>query len=97
MTNDPKDEGEKSSAAFSDTAVEYGRKLLEFGFINTSAAYEGTRKLAAVKSPQEYFQTLTDLTREHFERLSEQIDELSAIAPSPTQPDRNDTGTGFWD
>jgi hypothetical protein len=97
MADDPKDQVKNSSPGFSDTAVEYGRKVLEFGFINTVAAFEAARKLVAVKSPEEYFQTVTNLTREHFERLSEQIEELSEMAPSPAQSDRNNTGTGFWD
>ncbi|CAJ0882840.1 hypothetical protein AMST5_03374 [freshwater sediment metagenome] len=97
MADDAKDQVKNSSTGLSDAAVEYGRKVLEFGFINTVAAFEAARKLAAVKSPQEYFQTATDLTREHFERLSEQIEELSEMAPSPAQSDRNNTGTGFWD
>lgn len=97
MANDTNDQHKSPSAAHSDVAVEYGRRILEFGFINTTAAFEGARKLATSKSPQEYFQTLTDLTREHFERLSEQIEELSEMMPSQPQPDRNNTGTGFWD
>jgi hypothetical protein len=97
MADDPADQLKNSSTGLSDAAVEYARKVLEFGFINTIAAFEAARKLAAVKSPQEYFQTATDLTREHFERLSEQIEELSEMAPSPAQSDRNNTGTGFWD
>ncbi len=97
MADDPKDQSKNSSAALSDTAVEYGRKVLEIGFINTVAAFEAARKLAAVRSPQEYFQTVADLTREHFERLSEQIEELSEMAASPAQSDRNNAGTGFWD
>jgi hypothetical protein len=68
MADDPKDQVKNSSTGFSDAAVEYGRKVLEFGFINTLAAFEAARKLAAVKSPEEYFQTATDLTREHFEQ-----------------------------
>ncbi len=97
MEDDAKDQVKNSSTDLSDAAVEYGRKILEFGFINTVAAFEAARKLAVVKSSQEYFQTATDLTREHFERLSEQIEELSEMAPSPPQSDRNNTGTGFWD
>jgi hypothetical protein len=97
MADDPKDKFKNSSAAFSNTAVEYGRKVLEFGFINTVAVFEAARKLAAAKSPQEYFQTVTDLTREHFERLSEQIEELSEMTPSPVKSDSNNNGTGFSD
>ncbi len=97
MANDSIDKVNNSSAAFADSVVEYGRKILEFGFLNTLAAFDSTRKLATVKSPQEYFQTLTNITREHFERLSEQIEELSAMTPPGNQPDRNNTGTGFWD
>ncbi len=97
MANDPIDREKNTNAALSDVAVEYRRKVLEFGFMNTTAAFEDARRLATVKSPQEYFQILTDLTREHFERLSEQIEELSAMMPSQRQSDRNNTGTGFWD
>ena len=51
MADDPKDQVKNSSARFSDTAVEYGRKILEFGFINTVAAFEAARKLATAFGP----------------------------------------------
>lgn len=97
MANDTSDQNKNARTAFSNVAVEYGPKLLKFGFMNTTAAFEGARKLATAKSPQEYFQTPADLTREQFERLSEQIEELSAMTPFRTRPERNSTGTGFWD
>jgi hypothetical protein len=97
MPNDTSDQNKNTSTAFSEAAVEYGRRLSEFGFMNTTAAFEGAQRLVTVKSPQEYFQTLTDLTREQSERISEQIEELSAMMPFRTRPERNSTGTGFWD
>ena len=61
--------------------MDYNSKLVEFGSLNVNAALEGAVKLADAKSPPEFFQILTGLAREQFERLSEQIEELSALAP----------------
>ena len=78
MADEMNDTDNDTRITFSETSTEYGQKLVEFGFTNTAAAFDGARKLAGVKSPQEFFQVLTDLTREQFERLSEQIEELCA-------------------
>ena len=95
MADEKNDQGKDTTMAFLETAIDYGQKLVEFGFMNTAAAFDGARKLAGVKSPQEFFQALTDLTREQFERLSEQIEEL--CAPMTPRSNSEKTGTGFWD
>lgn len=76
--------------------IEYGRRLLELGFLNVSAAIEGTQRLAGTSSPQEFLQVVVDLTREHFERASEELQELSTLI-SPPKPENGNGGSGFWD
>jgi hypothetical protein len=96
MADEKNDQGKDTTMASLETAIDYGQKLVEFGFMNTAAASDGARKkLAGVKSPQEFFQALTDLTREQFERLSEQIEELCALMTPRSNSE--ETGTGFWD
>jgi hypothetical protein len=81
--------------ALSQITMEYGQKLVEFGFMNTAAAFDGTLKLLGAKSPEEFFEVLTDLTGEQFERLSEQVEELSNLVMPKLESEK--TGTGFWD
>jgi Phasin protein len=76
--------------------IEYGRRLLEFGFLNVSAALEGTRRLAGTRSPQEFFEVVVDLTREQFERTSEELQELSMLI-SPQKSENEKDGAEFWD
>lgn len=83
--------------AFSETAFECSSKIVEFGFMNATAAFDGARKLASVKSPQAFFEVLTDLTREQFERLSEQVGEISALMQSRSPSKSENTTPGFWE
>jgi hypothetical protein len=96
MPAEAKNQAQAMGAAFSEQTIEYSRKLWEFGFRNTSAAFDGTQRLAKTKSPQEFYEVLTNLTREHFERISEELEELNELA-SPTKSSNDNTGTGFWE
>jgi hypothetical protein len=97
MADDPNGRRKDAPAPSFGTAIRYGLKFVEFGCMNAVAAFEALHKLSSVKSPPEYIRTLTDLTREHFERTDEQFEELSAVIAPSTQPEGNSTGTGFWD
>jgi len=80
-----------------DLLKDYNSKLVELGSLNVNATLEGAAKLAGAKSPPEFFQTLTDLTREQFERLSEQIDELSALTRLTEGRGADKTDPTFWE
>jgi hypothetical protein len=97
MADDANGRRKDAVSAFLENATAYGRKPMEFGFVNASATFEALGKLWSAKTLQEYIQTLTDLTREHFERSTEQIEELFAPITPSSQPKGNDRGGGFWD
>jgi hypothetical protein len=96
MTN-AQDQGKLPNSGLLDLLMDYNSKLVEFGSLNVNAALEGAVKLADAKSPPEFFQILTGLTREQFERLSEQIEELSALAPLTEGRGADKTDSTFWE
>jgi phasin len=89
---------EKMSAAAVDTAEhmktmytttfkgiqDYSSKVLEFTHSNMSAAIEHAKKLAAAKTPAEYFELTNEYLQTHMETLSKQGQELAAIAQKMT-------------
>ena len=74
--------------------AEYNSKLLEMTSANMVAALDGSVKLSKAQSPSEFFQLLTDLGREQFERLTEQMQELASLT-SPTALDEEKAT--FWE
>jgi hypothetical protein len=74
--------------------AEYNSKLLEMASANMVAALDGSVKLSKAQSPSEFFQLLTDLGREQFERLTEQMQELASLT-SPTALDEEKAT--FWE
>lgn len=96
MTN-AQDQGKWPNGGSLDLLMDYNSKLVEFGSLNVNAALEGAVKLAGAKSTLEFFQIITDLTREQFERLSEQIEELSTLAPLTKGRGADKTDSTFWE
>jgi len=97
MALDRNDWSKNPGFALSETAFACSSKIVEFGFMNATAAFDGARKLASVESPQAFFEVLTDLTREQFERLSEQVGEISALMQSGSPLKNENTTPGFWE
>lgn len=97
MNPDSDNRSEDAGFAICRATLDYGSKLVEFSFMNVSAVFDGTRRLAGVKSPQEFYQLWVDLTREHFERISEQAEELAMFTQAKNEKDGNDARTVFWE
>jgi phasin len=89
---------EKMSAAASDATEQmknmytttfkgiqdYSTKVFEFAHLNMTAAIEHAKKLAAAKTPTEYFELTNAYMKTHMETLSKQGQELAAIAQKMT-------------
>jgi phasin len=65
-------------------AQDYSAKFLEFARANTEAAGEFAQRLSSAKSPSEFFELSTNLSRKQFETLTEQTKELTALAQKVT-------------
>jgi phasin len=65
-------------------AQDYQTKIMEFANSNTKAAFEFAQKMAAVKSPTEFFELSANHSRKQFETLSEQAKELGTLAQKVT-------------
>ena len=59
---------------------DYNKKILEFTQANTKAAMDFVQKLSAVKSPSEFMELSTEHSREQFQVLTHQSQELGALA-----------------
>lgn len=65
-------------------AQDYQAKIMEFANSNTKAAFDFAQKMAAVKSPTEFFELSTNHSREQFETLTGQAKELATLAQKVT-------------
>jgi phasin len=65
-------------------AQEYNDKLLELAQTNTKVAFDFAQKLMGVKSPSEFIELSTEHARRQFETLTEQAQELVALAQKVT-------------
>ena len=63
---------------------DYNSKLIEFSQANTKSYVEFVQKLAAVKSPSEFFEVSTDHGRFQLETVGEQAKQLAEIAQRVT-------------
>ncbi len=61
-------------------ATEYGQKVIEIARTNTNTMFDFFESLFGVKSPSELVELSTSHARSHFETLSAQGKELSALA-----------------
>jgi hypothetical protein len=94
MTVDTSNVARDAGLALPTAFAEYNSKLLEMTSANMVAALDGSVKLSKAQSPSEFFQLLTDLGREQFERLTEQMQELASLT-SPTALDEEKAT--FWE
>jgi len=65
-------------------AQDYNNKLLEFAQTNSNTAFEFARRLLDVKSPSEFIEFSTERARKQFATLTEQTQELAALAQKAT-------------
>ena len=63
---------------------DYNSKVIEFSHANTKSYVEFVQKLAAVKSPSEFFEISAEHTRSQLETVAEQAKELTELARKVT-------------
>jgi phasin len=63
---------------------DYNNKVIEFAQTNTVAAFDFVQKLSGVKSPSAFIELSTEHSRKQFETLTEQTQELGALAQKVT-------------
>ena len=81
--------------AWAQNAGAYNEKLMEFAAINASAVFNCAQKLSRAHSPQEFADVVTNHVRDQFESLTEQTEELSALAQKATSKDEDATEIAF--
>jgi len=81
--------------AWAQNAGAYNEKLMEFAAINASAVFNYAQKLSSAHSPQEFADVVTNHVRDQFESLTEQTEELSALAQKATSKDEDATEIAF--
>jgi hypothetical protein len=81
--------------AWAQNAGAYNVKLMEFAAINASAVFNYAQKLSRAHSPQEFADVVTNHLRDQFESLTEQTEELSALAQKATSKDEDATEIAF--
>ena len=79
------------------TSVDYNARLVAFAFINIGSAFEYARKISSVKSASEFVEVMVDHTRDQFEALSEQLEELSMLMEKVSHRNGEDTEMTFAD
>jgi hypothetical protein len=81
--------------AWAQNARAYNVKLIEFAAINASSVFNYAQKLSRAHSPQEFADVVTNHVRDQFESLTEQTEELSALAQKATSKDEDATEIAF--
>jgi len=65
-------------------AQDYNNKLLEFAQTNTNTVFEFAQRLLDLKSPSDFIELSTERARKQFATLTEQTQELAALAQKAT-------------
>lgn len=73
---------------------DYNHKVIAFAQTNAKAALDFLQKLSHVKSPTDFVELATDHSREQFETLTEQTQELAALAQKVTLASAEPLKTG---
>ena len=79
------------------TAQKYNTLLLEFAAINIGTTFKYAEKLLSVKSVPEFVDVATNYSREQFEALEEQVEELLELADKVSSGNGKAKEFGFWD
>jgi len=74
---------------------DYNNKLIEFTQANTKIAFDFTQRMSGVKSPSEFFELSTELAQKQFGTLTEQTQQLAALAQQVTLATTEPLKTGF--
>ena len=83
-TEEATDVLEDSYATASKGAADYGVKLIDAARINTNAYFDFATQFMTVKSLSEAVELSTAYTRKHFETVSVQMKDLTALAQKVT-------------
>jgi hypothetical protein len=97
MSLEPKDLQGNIIWALSRAGLECAGKLVEFTFLNIGAVFERAQKFSNVKSPSEFAEVLSNTTREQFEALSEQIEELGEVTQKILPRTAAEPRSSFWE
>jgi hypothetical protein len=69
--------------------------LIEFTDANTKTAVDFAQRMSGVKSPSEFFQLSTELAQQQLGTLTEQTQQLAALAQRVTLATTEPLKTGF--
>lgn len=97
MSLEPKDLQGNIIWALSRTGLECAGKVVKFTFIYIGSVFEREQKFSNVKSPSEFAEVLSNTTREQFEALSEQIEELGAVTQKIFPRAIAEPRSSFWE
>jgi hypothetical protein len=75
----------------------YCAKMMEFCAINVGSAFEFAQKLSRLTSPTDLAEIVANHTRDQFESLTEQVEELSAFLETTASKDDGEEGGGLGD
>jgi len=70
-----------------DTGQLFASKMMEFGVANARSVFEFGAELAKAKTPADLADAIVDHARQQFESLTEQFDELWALARKTSSED----------
>ena len=76
-------------------AQDYNTKFIEFAHANTNAAFNFIQKLFGVKSPTEFVELSTEHARTQLEALTDQTQQLAALAQKVTLATAEPLKTGI--
>jgi hypothetical protein len=92
-------DAERSYVAAADGIRDFNVRLAEMAHANTLAAFDFVREISSAKEPSAAASLWSSHLREHFETLTEQCRELTALAQSlanaTTEPMTRGLGTPF--
>ncbi len=83
-TNEGADLFKNSYATAAKGATDYNLKFIEIARANTNTAFDYAHAMMAVKSVPEFFELSTAHARKHFELMTAQTKELTALAQKMT-------------
>ena len=76
-------------------AQDYNTKFIEFAHANTNSAFHFVQKLFGVKSPTEFVELSTEHARTQLEALTDQTQQLAALAQKVTLATAEPLKTGI--
>ncbi len=76
-------------------AQEYSNKVVEFTQANTNATFDFAQRISGVKSPSEFVELSTEHARQQLETLTNQTNQLAALAQRVSLATAEPLKTGF--